>query len=325
MTGAKKRRHVRVRSKISAQQMQSLAFSYGTLVEAQNSLPPNTQIGLAELIQRHDKLAEAWRRGQFLRNLRNLASVPVTLDEAARRLNLNGADALQTILETDSEAGDTWHQMRYDAFTKIKVALTRTALEGNQTAIRAVENLLHAEMNHRTAPKLTITDIANVTGRSRHLVYNWTQRNNLPLGLDKTIELKDFIRWFEAFTAENAVAKNGGKADKESRLHAMKADVIEIELRRQRNELLDRDEVMAGILARHQVLINSMRHKAPQIAQLCQGQKPERIVKIITDSLSDICRELCQVPAQLCLPEPAAKAYQNVLEMLNDGFGKNED
>ena len=304
--------------------MQSLAFSYGTLVEAQNSLPPNTQVGLAELIQRHDKLAEAWHRGQFLRNLRNLASVPVSLDEAAKRLNLNGPDDLRRILETDAEAGDLWRQSRHDAFIKIKVALTRTALEGNQTAIRAVENLLHAEMNHRTAPKLTITDIANVTGRSRHLVYNWTQRNNLPLGLDKTIELKNFIRWFEAFTAEDAIAKNGGKGNKESRLHAMKADVIEIELRRRRNDLLDRDEVMAGIVARHQVLINSMRHKAPQIAQLCQGQQPERVIKIITDALGDICRELCQVPAQLCLPEPAAKAYQNVLEMLNDGFGKND-
>jgi len=39
--------------------MQSLAFNYGTLIEAQNSLPENNGIDLAELVQQDDKLAEA--------------------------------------------------------------------------------------------------------------------------------------------------------------------------------------------------------------------------------------------------------------------------
>jgi len=42
--------------------MQSLAFNYGTLIEAQNSLPENSGIDLAELVQQNNKLAEAWQR-----------------------------------------------------------------------------------------------------------------------------------------------------------------------------------------------------------------------------------------------------------------------
>lgn len=307
-------------ARISTQQMQSLAFSYGTLIEAQNSLPANSSIALAELIQHHDKVAEAWHRGQFLRNVRNLASVPVSLDEAAKRLNLNGPDELRRMLETDAEIGDLWRQTRQEAFIKIKLALVKTAMEGNQTAIRAVENFLRAEMDYKissTPQKLRLSDIANLIGQLPGTVHNWVSRYHLPLGTDKTIELKDFIRWFETFTAEKAATKNGRKKDQSSRLHQVKAEQIEIELKRHRHELLLRDEVMAGIVARHQVLVNSVKQKAPQIAQLCQGQKPERVIKIITDSLGDICRELCQVPTELHLPEVAAEAYKKVIEILN--------
>jgi len=321
MIPVKKRRHVRTRPRISGHQIESLAFNYSTLIEAQSCFPEKSGIDLAHLIQQDDKLADAWQRGRFLRNVRNLASVPVTMDEAARRLALNDADELRTLLEHDAEARDTWRQTRQEAFIRIKVVLTRTALEGNQAAIRMVENFLHAEMDYKIGGgprRLRIADIADLVGRSRHLVYNWMQKNNLPLGPDKTIDLKDFMRWFETFTAEKAATRNGGKKDQSSRLHQVKVEQIEIELKRCRHELLARDEVMAGILARHQVLINSVRQKAPQIAQLCQEQKPERIIKIITDSLADICRELCQVPAELHLPERAAKAYREVLKMLTD-------
>ncbi|MCJ7675484.1 MAG: hypothetical protein MUO33_10085, partial [Sedimentisphaerales bacterium] len=82
-------------ARISTQQMQSLAFNYSTLLEAQNSLPEKSGVDLAELVQQNNKLAEAWQRGRFPRNVRNLASVPVTMDEASRRLSLNGAEELQ--------------------------------------------------------------------------------------------------------------------------------------------------------------------------------------------------------------------------------------
>jgi len=327
MTKTVKKRHSEPAARISTHQMQSLAFNYGTLIEAQNSLPENSGVDLAELVQQDDKLAEAWQRGQFLRNVRNLASVPVSMDEASKRLSLNGAEELQGILETDAEAGDTWRQTRQEAFIQIKLALVKTAREGNQAAIRAVENFLRAEMDYKAGGgprRLRVAEIANLTGRSRHGVYDWVEKNNLPLGPDKTIELKDFIRWFETFTAENAAGKNEGRKE-DSRLHAVKAETIEMELKRRRRQLLPREEFIAGILARHQLLVNSVRQKAPQIAQLCQGQKPERVAEIIIDSLGDICRELCQVPAELCLPESAAKGLKDVLEILNNEFTKNGD
>ena len=77
------------------------------MAEAEQSLPK-----LPDLIAHHKEIAAAWQRGRFLRNVRNLASVPVTMDDASRRLSLNGAEELQRILETDDEAGDIWRQTR---------------------------------------------------------------------------------------------------------------------------------------------------------------------------------------------------------------------
>jgi len=304
-------------------QVKVLAINCSTMAEAEQSLPK-----LPDLIAHHKEIAAAWQRGRFLRNVRNLASVPVTMDDASRRLSLNGAEELERILETDTEAGDTWRQTRQEAFITIKLALVKTAMKGNQAAIRAVENFLRAEMDYKVGSsgprRLRIIDIANLTGQLRGTIHNWISRYQLPLGPDKTIELKDFIRWFEIFTAEKAADKNGGKNDQASRLHAMKAEQIELELKRHRRELLPREEVMAGILHRYQILVNSVRQRAPQMAQLCLGQKPERIVEIITNSMGDICGDLCKVPAEFYLPEPAAKAYQKVLEILKNDLNENQ-
>ena len=303
-------------------QVKMLAINCSTMAEAEQSLPK-----LPDLISRHKEVAAAWQRGRFLRNLRNLASVAVTVDEAAKRLELADPDELQHMIDDDSEVRDTWHQTRQEAFIRIKVALAKTAFEGNQAAIRAVETLLRMEVPLKIPDthKLKLSDIAILTGRTRSTVYEWINKGRLPLDADKTIDVGSFIRWFETYISEMIIQKYAGKkTDQTSRLHAMKAEQIEIELKRQRRELLPREEVMAGILHRYQILVNSVRQRAPQMAQLCLGQKPERVVEIITNSLGDICSDLCKVPAEFYLPEPAAKAYQKVLEILKNDLNKNE-
>ena len=301
--------------KFTASQMESLAFTYGTLVDAQNSLGQASRIKLTTLIANDRKLAAAWQRGQFLRNLRNLASVPVTMDEAARRLNLANADELRTILDNDIEAANLWLQIRQDAFLRIKLALVKTALDGNQAAIRAVENLLHTEASLKNGfgiNSVRISEICSLTGRTRTLVYKWVRNHGLSVSEDKTVELSVFFPWFE-----NYLQTIHPKVDSQQiqRLHQMKAERIEVALKRQRHELLPREDVMTAILGRHQVLINAVRQKAPHIASLCHGQKLERIIKIITDSLTDICWQLCEPPCELYLPEAAAKGFRKVLEI----------
>jgi len=300
-----------------------LAINCSTMAEAEQSLPK-----LPNLIARHKEVAAAWQRGRFIRNLRNLASVAVTVDEAARRLELANPDELHYMIENDPEVRDTWRQTRQEAFIRIKVALAKTAFEGNQAAIRAVENLLPTQADLKRLPdthKLKVADIAILTGRTRSSVYEWVNKGRLPVDADKTIDLGSFIRWFETYITDSMIQKYASKkTDQSSRLHAMKAEQIELELKRHRRELLPREEVMAGILHRYQLLINTMRQKAPQMAQLCQGQKPERVIEIITDCLGDICRELCHVPAEFYLPEAAAKAYQKVLEILKNDLNENQ-
>ena len=304
-------------------QVKILAINCSTMAEAEQSLPK-----LPHLITRHKEVAAAWQRGRFLRNLRNLASVAVTVDEAARRLELADPDELHHMIEDDSEVRDTWCQTRQEAVIRIKLALAKTAFEGNQAAIRAVETLLRTEVPVKMPDtrKLRVADIAIFTGKPRATIYEWINKGHLPIAADKTIDVGSFIRWFEIYITDNMIQKYASKkTDQDSRLHQLKAEQIERELKRDRHELLPREEFIAGILARHRLLINTMRQKAPQMAQLCQGQKPERVIEIITDCLGDICRELCHVPAEFYLSDPAAKAYQKVLEILKDDFNEKQD
>ena len=303
-------------------QVKMLAINCSTMAEAEQSLPK-----LPDLITHHKEVAAAWQRGRLLRNLRGLASVAVTVDEAARRLELADPDELHHMIEDDPEVRDTWCQTRQEAVIRIKLALAKTAFEGNQAAIRAVETLLRTEVPLKMPDthKLKVADIAIFTGKPRAAIYEWINKGHLPIAADKTIDVGSFIRWFETYITDSMIQKYASKkTDQSSRLQAMKAEQIEIELKRQRRELLPREEVMAGILHRYQILVNSVRQRAPQMAQLCFGQKPERVVEIITNSLGDICSDLCKVPAEFYLPEPAAKAYQKVLEILKNDLNKNQ-
>jgi len=298
-----------------------LGMKSATMVEASQSMPK-----LADLIAHHKEVAAAWQRGRFLHNVRALASVAVSVSEAGTQLELGDPDDLHRMILDDPEVRDIWMQTRREAFIRIKVALSKTAFEGNQAAIKVVGALLKMELPPKIPDtrKLKVADIVTLTGRTRSTVYEWVSKGHLQIGDDKTVDLAAFIRWFETYIADTVIQKyTSKKTDQSSRLHAMKAEQIEIELKRQRHDLLPREEFIASILARHQVLVNSLRQKAPQIAQLCQGQRPERVVEIIIDSLRDICRELCQVPTELSLPEPLVKTFKGLLESLNNDFTKN--
>jgi hypothetical protein len=133
--------------------------------------------------------------------------------------------------------------------------------------------------------------------------------------LDGTYDLAVFFEWFKQFCESKAPKANDNDRPADP-LKAAKAERLAMEIKHRRNELLDRDEVMAGLLARHQVLISWITHRPGDLGRLCQGQKAERIEELIKTSLNELRNDLCRVPAELQLPIETKSLFEKTLESM---------
>lgn len=289
-----------------------------SIAEAETKL--QKKMDLTKILEEDEKLEAAWNRGRFLRNLRALASVAATVGEAADKLGLNNAQELYNMLDTDREVADTWGQARQEAFIKIKFALIKQANEGNQAAIRAIEPFLQDELCQQTDcfdfSHITTIQLAKLTGKSRQTIYKYRTQYGMPANNDNTFDLHKILPWLEEFTERKLKDKYKQDNEKLDPLKRVKTEKLELELKKHRGELLDREEVMAGLLARHQIFLFWAERRPDELGRLCQGQKPERIAQLIKDAVSELRRDLCQVPNELRLPENTAKLFVKTLETI---------
>lgn len=276
---------------------------------------------LTHLLATHPQLDSAWKRGRLLRQVRAQASTPTSIADAGNKLQ--PPQDLQRLISSDREVADIWYQSRHDASIAVKNGLMRLALDGNQAAIRAIEPFL---AEHRPAggeqssggfdyTSLSVSELAEIMGKSRQAIYDWVRKAGLARKPDKTFDLREVMTWWQQYTEERLVASTPGD-NAPDRLKAARAERMEMELARERGKLLDRDQVLAGLLARHQILVQWARQKVDELARLCQGQKAERIAEIIRKGIDELRSELCQVPGELQLPKKAEKQFVKVLEML---------
>ena len=293
-----------------------MGFTCPSIPEAEAKL--EKKMDLTKILAKYEKLEAAWNRGRFLRNLRALASVAVTVGEAADKLGLANAQELYDMLDTDKEMADTWGQARQEAFIKIRLALINEANGGNMAAIRAIEPYLRNELRDQTDyfdfSHISTKQLSQLMGKSRQTIYTYRIHQGLPINDDNTFDLHKVLPWIAQFTVAKLADKY--KEEKLDPLKQVKAERLELELRKHRGQLLDREEVMAGILARHQILVGWAGHRTDELGRLCQGQKPGRIAQLIRDAIAELCRDLCQIPKELRLPNTTAKLFQKTLESL---------
>lgn len=271
---------------------------------------------LREYFKKYAPLKEAWRRGRFLRDLGGLARTVVTVSEAARKLKLASGKELREILDGDDEAADIWEQNRLDVFIETKSAFVELAREGNQAAIKAVEWLLREQAPGTGGgdfKRVTTAELVAITARTRQTVHDWVTKFALPRNADKTFDLTEFVAWFERFVLV--------KAGKESRpatmnpFQARKAELMDIEIDRQKARLLDRQEVLAGIAARYERLVHA-RRKIDELAAECAGLDRERIADICGRFFDEIISFQKQDFEELRLPEPALEKFCECLAII---------
>jgi len=280
---------------------------------------------LAEYIKRFPPLAEAWERGQLLRNLKGCAAAIMTVTQAAKLLGFERGRELRELLDTDTEVCDLWEQTRIKAVADAKQALAKAAKSGNQQAIKAVESFLYDEGEGRTAninyAALTINQMADLFGVTRQTIHDWYSKHGLIRNAEGGINLKDAIAWYSAFTKR----KTNGRLLPADKLRDLKAEEKIIDLAERRHELLSREEVVAGLLGRWGRIVGSFKYKGRELASMVHGQTVDGIEDILSRFFEDLQREWLTVPEFLYLETAGAEKLEELFILLrSDGAGPKD-
>lgn len=215
------------------------------------------------------------------------------------------ARELKSVAALDSQFEEHFELEKYP---RVKAAL-EAAVSARVEEIIRQRFAAPAQKDYR---KVALMQLVELTGRTRRTIYQWIDKG-LPRNADGSFYLPSFLNWFEKYTIEKLPARVVAEINP---LQAKKAERLEIDLKRARNELLPRREVMAGQIARHQNLINSLSHKAEELAMLAGGQPQSKIAEMLNNFFDDVLEAQCQVPEQLRLGEEAAKQFAKLLESL---------
>jgi len=135
----------------------------------------------------------------------------------------------------------------------------------------------------------------------------------MPRNADKSYDLAMFLPWLEKFCLSKQGPTRIAPIDP---LKSIKAEKIEIELSRQKGELLDRQIVLAGFLARYQSWLNALTGKKTELALACQNQPAKTIEDLLNQYFDEVRRKQCEVADQLRLPEAASRAFAETLALL---------
>jgi len=275
-----------------------------------------SRIPLATSLKRHPRLKKAWERGRLLFNIGQQAESGATIAEAEDALGLAGGE-LERLLAEDTEAADLWRQKRLECLREIRGILKTQAKEGKVSAINNFIKILRNELSSRTCidfHHVSTTQFESELGVSRMNLSNWVNKQGLAKNSDGTIDLKVFIEWLSDYAVAKAARGAGGTNI--DPLRTKRAQKLELDLRKQRGQLLERDAVMAGLLARHQTMLAAHQRKTEELARLCLNQPFEKSKEIIAAGFAEIRREMCNTPEQLRLPDEAVEKFTELLDGL---------
>ena len=297
---AKQRRRKLKKSKpvpINPEQIKLLAMTCENMVEAAAEIGKS----LAKLFEKDLKLAAAWERGRFLKDIAGLATTPVSISEAEFELKLD-AGALEKLFADDIEAADVWNQARLKTIIRIKRAMVQKAEEASPAALKQIDNLLRREIAKQAIDyaHITTNQLVEITGRTRQTIHDWVSKNSCPRNGDKTFNMREFLDWFEKFT----VGKMSPASKKmDNSLAEKKAVKMQMAIERELGELLDRREVIAGLIARVQLLKSLHDRRADKLPEIIVNQPEQRIKQVLADSFEEIIAEFIASPLDLKLNE----------------------
>ncbi len=308
------------RGRVTIASVRAAAFELGCVVAGAKRL------GIVDIgvhFKKHPKHKAAWDRGLLLRDLRDMGAYGVPRAAAAEKMGMT-AEAFEELLAVDTEAASVWNRAHIDKTIEVYKAVAADATSGKRFA---VETFLRGMRSDLVRPdvdfnRVDLAAVVAICGVTRQTVHAWVTQFAAPQNADGTYSLVALWKWYEGFIAQKI---EGGKvkvpAEVSDPLRFTRAKKLSMEVDVLAGTLLDRDEVVAGILARHQQFLNAVNGKAEEMAISLAGQPSDVVVKALTEFFDGIKGELCYVPDELRLDD---KAKVLMLDLMKE-IGATED
>ncbi|AQT69944.1 hypothetical protein STSP2_03144 [Anaerohalosphaera lusitana] len=277
---------------------------------------------LQAILDEHQDLQDAWQRGRLLKNIGELAATGVNIGEAEHHLKLATGE-LKAMMAEQSEVADIWNQSRLKLTIDLKQAVVANALQGKVGALKQVETLLRREIARPSADfhSLSIADMCEILGITRQTLHDWYKERGCPRNSDGSYDLCQFFEWYERHIIETRGTAGKSAAPKLDPLKAAKAQKMEKELAELEGRLLDRQQVVMGLMARHQKFVNESGRGLHDLAMRCHKRDSEDILKLLNEHMTDLRQKMCEVPAEMRLPSDAENKLIEVMSMLAPAEG----
>jgi len=304
---------------INAAEIKKLAFENETLTQAAALIP---EVNLLEVLGKYSTLEKAWQRGAFLKSLADLATSAATHIETEETLGL-GFGELENLIATDKEIADVWKRSRIKTVVALKRSIVNGVLEGNLASARQLEAILKRELATTAIDmtRLTILQMTELVDRPRQTLHEWHTKYGLPRNSDKTFSLAVFLKWFEEFT----IKKVNIKPIETDSLKDEKAKQLRMRTEEMKGNLLDRNEVIVGLIARDRALLDAFSKQVDNLPEIMGNQPPQEIKMLLEKVFEEIRRDLALPITQLKLPEAQEIKLRQLLDELKSEDEKNEN
>lgn len=278
-------------------------------------------VTLGHVLAEKKSAGRVWARGRELYAVGQVAAAGGTRDEAAAALEIS-REAFDQRLTEDAELRALWTEERAAHWRQLRAELLKQAQAGRVAAIRQLiaDAQPDPEVGGIDVHAVGQQQLVEVLKVTRQTLANWTRENPpIPRNADGSYPLPAVVEWYVARKVGQAMPAGGTADDEDVRLKRARRIRLEQQTKAERNELLPRDEVIAGLVARAQATVAWIEGRPGALAAALQGQPARAIAEKLEAELDDLRRRLADPPAALCLPPAAAEIFRQLVLSLGEG------
>jgi len=289
------------------------------------SLPTAAErLGVADLealLAGKPRLAAAWDRGRFLRQVRIVGLKGIVAEEADRFFEpaLDRGELCEK-LKRDRVLHDVWTSAALEAKLAVREGLIQRARRGEADAkvMELYERLLverpeAGDTANINWENLTPTQLEKATGIARNQWHRWGEKNGCPRKANRRYSLPAVIAWLRVYEDTGGVKLEQG-------LNPMQAEKLrryKLENDEAEGRLVPRAEV-AKILTQRAARLRELlsEARAGEWAQAHEGKTAAQLKPLYLEAFRQARLAWKDVPEDLPLPEAARAKIEEALALL---------
>jgi hypothetical protein len=281
------------------------------------------RLGVADiesLLTGKPKLAVAWERGRFLRQVRAIATETLVVADEVDRFLVPALERgrFAELLKCDKTLHDVWTSGRALAATGPQRGLKRLADAGDARAMSIYERLL-VDRSEAGAGRqiewdnLTPTQLEQATGIKRNQWRRWEEKHGCPRRANRRYSLPAVIEWLREHEATGGIRLEHG-------LNPLQAEKVRRErMANDENEgrLMETDLHVEEICRRARCLAALLSAERAQEWSLAFAGKTEaQLREIILPAFEKVVDEYEKIPDDVTLPAAARAKFEEGFQLL---------